>query len=240
LKQELSYIVFTDFDGTITQHDIGDKMFQKFGDVELCEKHFHYYTSGEIDARDCWRRSCETVPNVTENVFTDFAKEQLIDPTFPAFVQYCEVQKIPVVVLSDGFDAYINPVLDSNGFSHLKRFCNTLIFENGKIRPEFPFTDENCRQCANCKRNHMLTNSGEEHVIVYIGDGYSDRCPSRYADIVFAKKSLVPYCETNNITFHRFTSFSDVLSKFKAIVETSKPKKKTMAEHARKEIYLQG
>ena len=53
--------------------------------------------------------------------------------------------------------------------------------------------------CANCKRNHLLTKSGDESVIVYIGNGSSDQCPSRYADIVFAKL-LLTLREAENIT----------------------------------------
>ncbi len=240
MKQELSYIVFTDFDGTITVQDIGDKMFQQFGNAQLCEEHFRYYTTGEIDARECWRKSCETVREVTEQDFREFAQRQHIDSGFSHFVQFCSAKNIPVIVVSDGFDAYINTVLNGNGFSDLQRFCNALVFENGKIRPEFPYADEHCRQCANCKRNHLLVNSSDDNVIVYIGDGYSDRCPSKFADIVFAKNSLVSFCESNNITYHRFATFADVLLKFKTIVETTKPKKKLTAEHARKEIYMQG
>lgn len=84
----------------------------------------------------------------------------------------------------------------------------------------------------------MLTRSNDDQVIVYIGDGISDRCPVQYADIVFAKDSLVSYCETHNITFHRFNDFSDVLKKFRELVETKKPRKRRTAELARKDIFM--
>ena len=49
-------------------------------------------------------------------------------------------------------------------------------------------------------------------MIVYVGDGYSDRCPVQYADIVFAKGDLQTYCQEQNISYPctgRLTMSSD-------------------------------
>lgn len=239
MNHNLSYIVFTDFDGTIAVDDIGDAMFEQFGDVNACLESFAAYRRGEINARECWRRGFATMKNVTREEFTRFILSKKTDPLFPSFAAYCRENNIDVHILSDGFDAYIDPILKREHLDFLPRFSNELQFNDDKtVTPLFPFTDAECPRCANCKRNHMLTKSGEEHVIVYIGDGISDRCPAQYADIVFAKDSLVPFCETNNITFHRFETFGDVLTKFRSIVETTKPKKRRTAELARKDIFM--
>lgn len=241
MKDRLTYIVYTDFDGTITVEDIGDKLFQQYGDGNVCFQNFKHYTQGSLTARECWKNSCTTLQPITQDEIAHFAMQQSIDRYFPSFIQYCEEQTIPVNIVSDGFDAYINPILTKNGFSLLPTFCNSLQFNaDGSVEPIFPHTDSECLNCANCKRNHLLSRSSDSQVIVYIGDGYSDRCPIRYADIIFAKNSLVAYCESQNITYHRFVTFYDVLSKFKEIVEKQNPKKRLMAEHARKEVYLQG
>ncbi|MBW7887980.1 MAG: MtnX-like HAD-IB family phosphatase [Bacteroidetes bacterium] len=215
MKEQLTYIVYTDFDGTITVEDIGDKLFQHFGDGKECLRNFKLYTEGKVSARDCWKNSCKTLRSVSQSEFIDFAVQQEIDRYFPSFIKYCEEKNIPVQILSDGFDAYIDPILAQNGYGALPRFCNTLQFHSdGTIEPHFPFTDSECIQCANCKRNHLLSRTSDSQVIVYIGDGYSDRCPVQFADIVFAKNSLVAYCEAQNITYHRFVTFYDVLSVF--------------------------
>ncbi|MBI2428073.1 MAG: MtnX-like HAD-IB family phosphatase [Ignavibacteriales bacterium] len=239
MTHPLSYIVFTDFDGTIAVNDIGDAIFEQFGDVKVCLESFDAYRRGEINARECWRRGFTSMRSVTKDEFIRFALTQSTDRSFPIFVDYCRSLKIDVHVLSDGFDAYIDPILEREHLGSLPRFSNELRFNGDKtVTPLFPFTDSECPRCANCKRNHMLTRSGEEHVIVYIGDGVSDRCPVQYADIVFAKGSLVAFCESNNITFHRFETFDDVLTKFRSTVETAKPKKRRNAELARKDIFM--
>jgi 2-hydroxy-3-keto-5-methylthiopentenyl-1-phosphate phosphatase len=215
-------------------------MFQHFGNGNQCNQYFSEYLSGGIDAKECWRRSCQTVPAIEQSQFTGFAMEQDIDSSFSSFTRFCSEREVPVIVLSDGFDSYIDPILSKNGLQHLKRYSNSLQFIDSKVIPVFPHSDESCIQCANCKRNHILTHASDTQVIVYIGDGYSDRCPVRFADIVFAKNSLLKYCEANNITYFRFKTFTDVENKFKEIIEKQKPKKRLMAEHARKEVYLQG
>ncbi len=239
MPNQFTYTVFTDFDGTIAVDDIGDAMFGHFGNTEICAKSFEQYRTGTIDARDCWRNGFATVGPVTKNEFTAFALTHSADKYFSTFVTYCRAQNIPVTVLSDGYDAYIDPVLAREGLSDLPLFSNRLQFnQDGSVEPVFPYTDADCPRCANCKRNHLLTRSNDDQVIVYIGDGVSDRCPVKFADVVFAKDALVSFCETHNITFHRFTDFSDVLKMFRTIVETKKPRKRRTAELARNEVFL--
>ncbi len=239
LDTQLTYTVFTDFDGTITVNDIGDLIFDRFAKMDICFNSFEAYRRGEINARECWRRGFASMQPLTRREFTEYVLSQPIDRSFKLFAEYCGEHNIPVTVLSDGFDAYIDPVMKREGLEHLPRFSNELLFNTDKtVAPLFPHTDAECQWCANCKRNHMLTTAGDQQVIVYIGDGISDRCPAQFADIVFAKNSLVGFCEAHNITFHRFENFADVLSKFQSIVEKTRPKKRRTAELARKEIFM--
>ncbi len=238
-EKQLTYTVFTDFDGTISVKDIGDAMFERFGNLEICTKSFQDYRSGSIDAKECWRKGCETFPPIGREMFREFAMDYPIDENFHGFVDFCDNHAIPVTIVSDGFDAYIDPVLEREQLQRLPRLSNEMRFlDDGTVQPVFPYTDAECVRCANCKRNHIITRSGDDEVIVYIGDGISDRCPVQYADIVFAKDSLVNYCEEQNITFHRFENFSDVLNVFRRMVETSKPKKRRTAELARNKVFI--
>jgi len=240
-SNELSYIVFTDFDGTITRNDIGDSMFKVFGNPEKCSEAFRETRDGKIGMTESWRRSFATVESLSPATFDSFVEWQEIDAGFHRFERYCTGESIPINIVSDGFDLYIRHVLEREHLAHLPFYSNELMIDaGGTLVPVFPYTDSECTMCANCKRNHMLTKSGDESVIVYIGNGYSDRCPSRYADVVFAKGSLLTYCERENITYHRFETFDDVLSRFREMVEEKHPRKRRTAELARKEIFMRG
>jgi 2-hydroxy-3-keto-5-methylthiopentenyl-1-phosphate phosphatase len=55
-------------------------------------------------------------------------------------------------------------------------------------------------------------------LIVYIGDGLSDRCGVEKSDIVFAKDDLKTFCIENKIDFYEFENFEDILMMLKKLV----------------------
>ena len=62
----------------------------------------------------------------------------------------------------------------------------------------------NANKCANCKRNHILNSSSDDDITIYIGDGWSDTCAAEHCDFIFAKKSLLKYCEAKWISILPF------------------------------------
>ena len=48
------------------------------------------------------------------------------------------------------------------------------------------------------------------YYVVYIGNGLSDRCPSKYADLVFAKGELLDYCREEGVESTQFQNFRDI------------------------------
>lgn len=235
--------VFCDFDGTIAVRDVGDKLFRTFAGERAIEI-VRRYLNGETNSRQCLTDECNAVESLTAEEFEKFIEQFDLDPFFGEFVEFCRQREIPIAVLSDGLDFYVSRILGRNGFASLPFFANHVEFVRQgsctKLVPSFPYTDSECQQCANCKRNHILTLSGDDDVIVYVGDGISDRCPVRYADIVFAKKSLIQYCQQQNITYFEYTTFADVQKRLEAIVGKKRIKKRREAQMARREVFMQG
>jgi 2,3-diketo-5-methylthio-1-phosphopentane phosphatase len=239
MAPQLSYVVFTDFDGTITRNDIGDIMFKTFGEQDESARAVHETGGRTFEAQENWRRSCETVSALSPEMFRSFLDRQEIDERFHRFEQFCSEKLIPIHILSDGFDLYIEHILRREKLGHLPFYSNRLsIGSDGMITPVFPHTDAECFLCANCKRNHLLTKSSDENVIVYVGNGHSDHCPARYADVVFAKGTLLKFCERENVTYHRYETFDDVLEKFRSLCEEGRPRKRRTAELARKDMFM--
>jgi 2-hydroxy-3-keto-5-methylthiopentenyl-1-phosphate phosphatase len=67
-----------------------------------------------------------------------------------------------------------------------------------------------CTRCGNCKRFHLEKLKREGFTTVYIGNGYSDRCPSEHADVVLAKGELLDHCRAQEIAHIPFENFRDV------------------------------
>jgi 2-hydroxy-3-keto-5-methylthiopentenyl-1-phosphate phosphatase len=90
--------------------------------------------------------------------------------------------------------------------------CNRLSWHDNVWTPVFPGASEACRCfCASCKRNVILSEASPEAVVVYVGDGLSDGCAVRYADIVFAKDTLAESCTREGIPFHAYETLGEVL-----------------------------
>lgn len=244
--------VFSDFEGTITLHDVGDAMFERFGG-DRCRRIVREYREGRMSAVDCFRNECGACGPVNLADLDSFLDEQPIDRTFIEFVRFYRAEGLACYVVSDGMDYYIKRILDRCGAKDVPFFANVLQFipvdgtERVRFQPRFPYRDEVCDRCACCKRNHLLTMSADDDIIVYIGEGYSDRCPARYADIVFAKDDLLRYCRDENISYYEYDNFSDIIRRLRNILAARHPdgsfaglRKRRRAEIARRDIYLGG
>jgi hypothetical protein len=114
--------------------------------------------------------------------------------------------------LSDGLDLYIAPILHRTVPEPVQFVSNRAVVDpnDRTLRIEFPHANAECDRCACCKRNIMLNGTPDEDVLVYVGEGYSDRCPAGYADVVFAKDALQTYCREQNISYIPYRTFHDV------------------------------
>lgn len=235
--------IFCDFDGTVATEDIGKEIFLKFAGEDAAVLGAQY-VSGEITARECLLREAAAVVDVQPNQLLEFVDQFRVDPTFGEFRTFCDAHNLPIVVLSDGLDVYVERILRRCGFGDVVFFANHLSFEDEgsttKLRVSFPYSDSECDFCGNCKRNHMLSGSGETDIIVYIGDGISDRCPVRYADVVFAKKGLITYCQKENISYHEFSDFTDVQHRLESLLEKKRIHPRREAAMARRDVFMQG
>lgn len=230
-------VVFCDFDGTITQRDLGDEVFRQYIKLEPLQKQL---LRRELSIAEYWQRLCEAVPDENaEQAIREFALAEPADPYFRTFTEFCREHGMPLFIVSDGFDTYINPVLEREGASELPRFTNRLLFaSSGTPEPVFPLASESCQCfCASCKRNAVLNVSASDSLIVFIGDGYSDFCAAEHADIVFAKKALAAHCTKHRIPHHPFHTFFDVLRVLKKLVDDNSLRPRHQARLRRKEAF---
>jgi len=235
--------VFCDFDGTVCLQDVGEQFFLKYAG-EKAKQSIQRLLKDKITMQQWLTELFEAIPSISQEEYFNFVDQFIVDPRFIEFVRFCKTQEIPIMVLSDGQDAYIERVLANADLKKVPFFANHTEFlsVNGrnKIAVSFPHTDAECNLCGNCKRNHILNASADDDIIVYVGDGYSDRCPVKYADFVFAKQQLVKHCQEQNITYFEFNHFGDVQAKMEEIVQRKRIRHRQEAAMARREVFIQG
>lgn len=236
---EKQFKIFIDFDGTITKNDVGEEIFRKFVDEDIVSKIVEDLLSDKISSRECWETLCSAALSIGKKEFDEFILLQEVEPSLHRFIEYCRKNNFPVFVLSDGFNYYIEKILIRENLGHLKFFSNELnLTAEGKLIPSFPYFKAECRSSSNCKQNHIIENSSEDDYTVYIGDGSSDIDAVQYVDFIFAKDSLLRFCEMNRITFFPFRNFDEVVIKLDGLSTKKRLKKRHQAELKRREAYL--
>ena len=79
---------------------------------------------------------------------------------------------------------------------------------NNKLKIEFPHFNPSCDKGSGmCKCSKV-----NENDFIYIGDGVRDSCVARKARKLFATKSLIKYCEKNDIQHIPFENFLDIIN----------------------------
>ena len=238
----MSLRIYCDFDGTIVHEDVGNRFFRQFGGP-VAEQAVEGYRSGALNARQCLEAESASVAHVTRGELESFVDGFAVDQTFGGFLRWCDENDATVTVVSDGLDVYVRRILGNAGFDAIPVYANAAAFDpvsQAGLRVTFPYRDEVCESCANCKRNHVVTLSGDDDVVVYVGDGLSDRCAVEYADIVFARGSLIPWCQEKNITYHTFRSFGEVTMRLSSLAGTRGLKQRREAVMARRAVFQRG
>lgn len=107
------------------------------------------------------------------------------------------------VILSSGFLELIEPVLEREGVE-LEVHANGLDVRPDGWRAVWR-DDAQCPECGEaCKRGGLPRNGR----ILYVGDGYSDRCAALAADRVFARDGLARYLDAEGVAYEPFTDFN--------------------------------
>ncbi len=233
--------IFVDFDGTITLRDVGEHLFLHFGDTIKVNNILQRIKNSEINFIQGWQELFDVIKNVPLEEIKNFVSSIEIDKTFHQLIDFTNQHNFDIYVLSDGFEFYLKQIFKKENLDSVKFYCNTTIIdENGNLSPVFPYRDEECTQCANCKRNHIIENSSDEDFTIYIGNGISDQCPAQYCDFIFAKESLLKFCEKERITFFPYNNFDDVIFRLKSLMEKKRLKKRYQANLKRQAVYIQG
>jgi 2-hydroxy-3-keto-5-methylthiopentenyl-1-phosphate phosphatase len=197
-----------DFDGTVTQEDLLDTIASRFGDPEVYREVDEALDEGRLTLREVITREYEPVRRPLEEIVAWELENVSIRPGFRELVQLAKSEGWRFVIVSSGFHELIEPILEHEGVAvelHANRVDPRP--EGWKVLWQY---DETCESCGeSCKRSIVQGFAGDGE-LVYVGDGYSDRCAAEASDRVFATKGLARYLDERGIPYERFDDFHDV------------------------------
>ena len=200
--------VFCDFDGTITKHDVVDAFLDAFAAPEWLEIEA-LWRNMKIGSMECLERQMRCVPPISQKEMTEFLDDIEIDPYFVDFAR--SFTKGRITILSDGFDFFIQSVLDREGLTGIRHFSNHLVWRPDEApRAEFPHFEPLCKTAAGTCKCRATKAFAPGRPFTYIGDGQSDFCVTREAAVVLAKGKLAHFCRDEKIPYVEFHTFQDI------------------------------
>ena len=205
-------LVLCDFDGTISRIDTGLAAAQAF-QLEEFDRVEMAWRRGEISAPECLRRQWGLLDLQVHDLW-GFVERMELDPAFADLAALAAARGTPLWVLSDGLDLYVSRSLERLGHAGVSYRANRCRLVGSRVCLEFPHRYAACGRCGNCKTRWLfdLRQAVQAERVVYIGDGVSDLCAAKYADVVFAKEGLARACAERGQPFRRFRSLADVVA----------------------------
>lgn len=205
-------VVLLDFDDTSADQNVAELLLRKFG------KH------GWLGVREKFRRGDTSLRNYQEEAFRcveashremgDFVgAEASVRSGLVELVDYCFANGIQVAIVSNGLVFYIQALLNQyQVLKDLPVFAVETSNEGTSVEFGYPYATDTCFEWGNCKCKVLNLYRDLGYKIVYFGDGTSDLCPSRLADYVYARSSLLEHCLQEHIPCRAFNSFLEPLN----------------------------
>lgn len=193
--------VVLDYDGTITETDVLDRAAVEFGDPAVYQQVEDGLHAGRLRLREVITREFAPVTAPVDEVVAWVLETTTVRPGFADFVRRAQADAWRVHIVSSGFHELIEPVLEREGVQ-VELHANRV-----DARPEGWVVDwrypDHCEVCGeSCKRSTLPPGD-----VVYVGDGYSDRCAALASDRVFATAGLARYLAEQGKPFEPFTDF---------------------------------
>jgi 2-hydroxy-3-keto-5-methylthiopentenyl-1-phosphate phosphatase len=201
--------VIVDFDGTITEEDLLDTIASEFGDPVVYREVEEGLDGGTMPLRDVITREFEPVTAPLDEVVRWELEHVRIRPGFRELVDAAKERGWRLHVVSSGFHELIEPILESAGVE-VELHANRVEPGPDGWRVLWRYGDD-CGTCGeSCKRAVAEELAGEGE-LVYVGDGYSDRCAAELADRVFATRELARWLDERRLPYEPFDDFHDVV-----------------------------
>jgi 2-hydroxy-3-keto-5-methylthiopentenyl-1-phosphate phosphatase len=172
---------------------------ERFGDKVVFDRVEAKLLRGDISYRELMEAEFDTVRAPLDEVVSWLVENVRVRPGLAELAE-----RHDPLVLSSGFVQLIEPILSREGLE-LEVRANRI-----DPRPEgwrVVWRDATpCEVCGDaCKRGGLPP--GE---VVFVGDGYSDRCAALAASRVFARNGLAEYLEEQDVAFEPFEDLRDV------------------------------
>lgn len=205
-----------DYDGTISRRDTLDFLLKRFAtNAETVAALDRAYDEGRVGSRALMEWDMAALPADPDAVRAAVAEIPLDEGIVP-LVEAVEAAGGAVEIVSDGLGFYIAPNLERLGLGHVPVATNDGRLGPDERRIDFPYGHPRCFVCGTCKRERVRAHQDAGNVVVFVGDGTSDRFAAAHAEVVFAKESLARICRAEGWPFQHWHDLHQVADRLAA------------------------
>ena len=202
--------VWIDFDGTLTTCDVVDSLVRRFSVDDSWRQIEADWEAGRIGSRACLAGQFGLV-RITDGELEGFLDSVSLDPGAAELLALLDRHGVPATVVSDGIDWFISRVFAANGLRPPAVRSNSAVRDGLSLRLTCPFSSAQCSvAAAHCKCSSIQALEDGRKQRIYIGDGRSDLCASRTADLRFAKGALATQLDAERLPYIPFRTLQDV------------------------------
>ncbi|KAK5782057.1 putative phosphoric monoester hydrolase PWA37_002401 [Arxiozyma heterogenica] len=225
-------VIFTDFDGTVTWQDSNDYLTDTLGfGKEERLRIFEGVLDGTTSFREGFTRMINSITSPLPESVKILEEKIQLDPGFKETFDWAQANNVPIIVVSSGMHPIIKHLLTNLlGAEHIDKIDivsnDVELDENNKMtvvyRDETPFGHDKSKTIGLYKENFEkdLADGQVRPTYFYCGDGISDLSAAKECDLLFAKrgKDLITYCKKQNVPYHEFDTFKDILESMKNVL----------------------
>jgi len=202
--------VLTDFDDTAAAQNVAEMLLNRYGDPGWKDVR-QRFRDGHIDLKEYQEITFRNI-RADRATMQSYVKEHAnLRPFFKELWAFCQANNIPMAVVSQGLDFYIEALLEGVGHGRVPVYAVNTSFEGGLIAYHYHHTYPGKESQGNSKG--FVVESFQErgcHVF-FAGDGQSDLGAARVADVTFAHRTLAKFCDEEGIPYQPFEDFQGML-----------------------------
>ena len=208
--------VLTDFDDTAAAQNVAELLLHEFAHPSWTEVR-ERFRAGELTLKDYQEEAFLLVQADKDSMQSYVRAHANFRPHFAELSAFCQANFIPMCIISQGLDFYIQALLDGCGQSDMPVYAVTTEFDrNGRVsRYRYDFAYPDAPHLGNSKALIVRRFQEQGHHVFFMGDGRSDFEAGEVADTVFAHRQMAAMCDEAGIEFSTFTDFAPVLEALK-------------------------
>jgi len=212
---DLNHIhIITDFDGIITDHDTLETLLKQFGTPEWLHIE-RRLEQGLLTVDDAFRQQMGLLEVSLKDALEALDNEIQIDETVGECAKELLENGGQFTIASAGFTEIISHLLNGVIPKGVTVRANQVEIINNRWTVIPSPTPKIKGLCTHCKRYWVEKAKVAGDIVIYVGDGFTDRCPAEAADRVYARGSLLTYRQEKGLPTYPFQDFGTMWNDIK-------------------------